>query len=71
MLDLSPSGVQDFLLELRLRVVLLLINLYLLFHLGCFGLFLHVLKMEMMADLASPFQNRANLSFAQQLQVLK
>lgn len=61
---------QDLLLEIRLRVVLLFHHL-LSNLLGLHLFLLQLLCLEMMTDLASPFQDASNLSLAQHLQILE
>ena len=63
-LDLPPAGVQHLLLQLRLRVVLFL-HAVLLLHLRLLRLLLGLLEVEVVPDLAAPFQNRADLSLSQ------
>lgn len=69
-LDLPPVGVQHLLLQLRLRV-LLFSHSILLLHLRLLRLFLGLLEVEVVPDLAAPFQNRADFSLTQQLQILE
>jgi len=69
-LDLPPAGVQHLLLQLRLRVVLFL-HLILLLHLRLLRLFLGFLEVEVVPDLAAPFQNRTDFPLTQQLQIVE